>query len=86
MPNNPRRVSLCDIVQIAEHGLNRRIFEGCRNPGQHPIVREKVVTVNEAEDVTIGVPYALVQGVINPFVGLANQPHPVMTRALNGRQ
>ena len=35
---------------------------------------------------TGGVPHALVQGVVDPFVWLADQPHPIVPCPLNGRQ
>lgn len=86
VPDDTFRVSLCDIVQITEHRLNRRIFERRRNPSQNPIVREKVVAMDEADDIAGSVSYALVQSVINTFVGLANQPHPVVASAVDDRQ
>ena len=47
---------------------------------------EKVIAVDEADHVTSDVPNALVQGVVDPVVWLANQPHPIMASTLNGSQ
>ena len=84
MSDNPRCVTLRDVVQIAEHSLDSGIAECGGNAVQNRIIREKVVTMNETDDFSGRMANPFVQGIVNSPVRFADQTHAGMAGALDG--